>query len=76
VVAPRNLGLRLESIAVRPDAGVRGGLGRRLPAGLSNAPTEQTTWRELTRYLDLARQRTHTKEQKHPWTGVPAVSEP
>jgi len=36
------------------------------PAGLSNAPAEQTTtWKELTRYLDLARQRTHTKEQKH-----------
>jgi DNA-binding transcriptional MerR regulator len=36
------------------------------PAGLSNAPAEQTTtWKELTRYLDMARQRTHTKEQKH-----------
>jgi len=35
------------------------------PAGLSNTPAEQTTtWRELTRYLDLARQRTHTKEQE------------
>jgi MerR family transcriptional regulator, thiopeptide resistance regulator len=34
------------------------------PAGLSNAPAEQTTWRELTRYLDLARQRTHNKEQE------------
>jgi MerR family transcriptional regulator, thiopeptide resistance regulator len=36
------------------------------PADLSNAPAEQTTtWKELTRYLDLARQRTHTQEQKH-----------
>jgi hypothetical protein len=35
------------------------------PAGLSNAPAEQTTtWKELTRYLDLARQPTHTKEQE------------
>jgi MerR family transcriptional regulator, thiopeptide resistance regulator len=35
------------------------------PAGLSNAPAEQaTTWRDLTRYLDLARQRTHNKEQE------------
>jgi MerR family transcriptional regulator, thiopeptide resistance regulator len=35
------------------------------PAGPSNTPAEQTTtWRELTRYLDLARQRTHTKEQE------------
>ena len=34
-------------------------------AGLSNVPAEQATgWRDLSRYLDLARQM-HTKEQEH-----------
>jgi DNA-binding transcriptional MerR regulator len=36
------------------------------PPGLSNVQPEQsTTWRELVRYLDLARERANTKEQKH-----------
>jgi DNA-binding transcriptional MerR regulator len=35
------------------------------PAGLSNVRAEQATgWRDLSRYLDLARQM-HTKEQEH-----------
>jgi DNA-binding transcriptional MerR regulator len=36
------------------------------PAGLAAVPAEQaTTWRELARYLDLARRTTPTKEQEH-----------
>ena len=36
------------------------------PAGLAADPAEQaTTWRELARYLDLARRTTPTKEQEH-----------
>jgi len=35
------------------------------PAALADVPAEQTTtWRDLTRYLDLARQRTRNKEQE------------
>ena len=37
------------------------------PAGLAAVPAEQaTTWRELARYLDLARRTTSTKGQEHP----------
>jgi DNA-binding transcriptional MerR regulator len=36
------------------------------PAGLADVPADQaTTWGELARYLDMARQRNDTKEQEH-----------
>ncbi|HJU03063.1 MAG TPA: hypothetical protein VJ966_17850, partial [Actinomycetes bacterium] len=36
------------------------------PASLAGVPAEQATaWRELARYLDLARQLDDTKEQEH-----------
>jgi MerR family transcriptional regulator, thiopeptide resistance regulator len=58
------LGARFSGGDRRISAGVRAAWDDD-PAGLSNTPAEQTTtWRELTRYLDLARQRTHTREQE------------
>jgi MerR family transcriptional regulator, thiopeptide resistance regulator len=59
------LGARFSGGDRRISAGVRAAWDDD-PAGLSNVPAEQaTTWREVARYLDLARQQTHTKEQKH-----------
>jgi DNA-binding transcriptional MerR regulator len=64
VLALRNLGLGLESTAVCLDAGVDP--ARLVRDHLADVPAEQaTTWRELGRYLDLARQHNHTKEQEH-----------
>jgi hypothetical protein len=58
------LGARFSGGDRRISAGVRAAWDDD-PAGLSNAPAEHaTTWRDLTRYLDLARQRTHNKEQE------------
>jgi DNA-binding transcriptional MerR regulator len=58
------LGPRFSGGDRRISAGVRAAWDDD-PAGLSNAPAEHaTTWRDLTRYLDLARQRTHNKEQE------------
>ena len=60
----RRAGARFSGGDLRISAGVRAAWDDD-PAGLSNTPAEQTTtWRELTRYLDLARHRTHTKEQE------------
>jgi MerR family transcriptional regulator, thiopeptide resistance regulator len=59
------LGARFSGGDQRISAGVRAAWDDD-PAGLSNVPAEQaTTWRELSRYLDLARQGTQTKEQEH-----------
>jgi DNA-binding transcriptional MerR regulator len=47
------------------SAGVRAAW-RDDPAGLADATAEQAnSWRDLGRYLDLARQRMHTKEEEH-----------
>jgi hypothetical protein len=59
------LGARFSGGDRKLSAGVRAAWADD-PAGLANVPAEQaTTWRALARYLDLARQSTHTKEQEH-----------
>jgi MerR family transcriptional regulator, thiopeptide resistance regulator len=54
------LGARFSGGDRKLSAGVRAAWADD-PAGLANVPDEQaTTWRELARYLELARQDTHT----------------
>ena len=56
---------RIDELGARFSGG-----DRKISAGVRAAwdddPAEQaTTWRELARYLDLARRNTPTKEQEH-----------
>jgi MerR family transcriptional regulator, thiopeptide resistance regulator len=59
------LGARFSGGDRKLSAGVRAAW-RDDPAGMSSVPAEQAgAWRELTRYLDQARQRSNAKEQDH-----------